>query len=159
MLLWKLITLFVIIVISGLAAVFVDPSEVKTEALSAICTIFSVLAGLILAIYALHISSIDNIGGLNSSLSQAVIWDSRKSIARLSLFFWLYLVVLTLSLMVILGQSIPLQGRLFDIANELCTRGAVFFAIFAAGMSFFVPAELRYIYPSLIKRWRLVATG
>lgn len=130
---------------AALGAGYIDPAKISADALSAICTIFSVLAGLILAIYALHISSIETAHNKGPQLGSALVWDSRKSVSRLSYFFWLYLIVLSLSLVVIVTESIPNASGLLVEFRTIAARLTIFFSILAAGMSFFVPLELRYI--------------
>lgn len=130
-------------VLSVAGAVSVDPTKIEDGMLSTICTIFSVLAGLILAIYALHISSIESINGMPKSTHKAIVWDSRKAILRLSYFFWIYLLTLTLALAVIVFKSLAVE-----VATEVTNCFAkitVFFSILAMGVSFLIPLELKYI--------------
>ena len=141
----KIIFFCIIFVLACLGSYYVEPSKIKTDSLSAICTIFSVLAGLILAIYALHISSIDYTHNMPNHISDAIVWDSEKAINRLSYFFYLYLIVLSLSFIVILGQSIDIKSDLLCLFFHYSAKSTVFFSIFAGGMSFFVPIELKYI--------------
>jgi len=143
--LFKVIFTCLICIVAFFSALSIDPSLIKIDALTAICTIFSVLAGLILAIYALHISSIEYSNTMPIQTANAVVWDSKKSINRLSYFFYLYLIVLSFSLIVIIGQSIPTKSEWLISIFYLSSKLTVFFSVFAAGMSFFVPLELKYI--------------
>lgn len=141
----KVVVFLITLILASLGAFFINPTQIQTDALSAICTIFSVLAGLILAIYALHISSIDSAHNKSNPVANAIINDSRKAVDRLSYFFWLYLIVLSCSLAVIISQYIPIESKFFTVGLLIVTRLTIFFTIFAAGMSFFVPLELKYI--------------
>jgi hypothetical protein len=141
----KIIFLSVVFIAAFIGAWFIEPTLITADILSAICTIFSVLAGLILAIYALHISSIESAPAKSAQVANALVWDSKKSINRLSYFFWLYLIVLSFSLIVIVGNSIPSQSEFFTKLHIVSARATVFFSIFAMGISFFVPIELKYI--------------
>ena len=149
--LWKIFLFIVFLCLSTWGAIFITPAKVDITALSAICTIFSVLAGLILAIYALHISSIDSSNDLSTATANAVLWDSKKAVNRLSFFFCLYLVVLCLSLVAIVGQSISVESTQCSILLAYVTRITIFFSILAAGMSFLIPHELKYIQERKIK--------
>ena len=142
---WQLKRIFFLFLVFGASfasANAVDVEKIEANSLNIVCTIYSILAAVILAIYAIHSSAIDQYNKEASRLSRTLIWDSKKAIRRLMVFFWLYLIVLGLSLFVIIIRSSNIELPWFV---DLTVRATVFFSVFSMGASFLVPLELSYI--------------
>lgn len=142
---YKVLFFLLVLFLAILSAVFINPDKVVDQALSTVCTIFSVLAGLLLAIYALHISSVESTDKLSDGTYKSLVWDSRKAVLRLSYYFWLYLIALTFSLAVIIARSLDVDSMMLIELADIITRIAVFSSVLAIGLSFLVPLELKYI--------------